>query len=74
MSIIFCSENCTIAFVCSNNDEVEIEQYMDKIKKYREIHNLSESNYSNEKILEVLKENNFDFDSAYKKLIENDLS
>ena len=43
---------------------------MDKIKKFREIHNLSESNYSNEKILEVLKEKNFEFEYSFEKLME----
>ena len=53
-----------------NKIENEIEQNMEKIKEFREIYDFSENDYSNEKIFEVLKANNFNFESSWNKLIE----
>ena len=46
----------------------ELEQNIDKIKDFRENFNLSEEEYSDERLLEVLKENNFEFKKSFENL------
>ena len=41
---------------------------MDKIKEFRENYNLNENDFSNEKILESLKNNDFDQEAAFASL------
>ena len=48
----------------------EIKENMDKIKEFRETFNLSESEYSNEKILDTLKENDFNYENAFGSLFD----
>ena len=46
----------------------EIEDYMNKINEFREIYSLGVEDYSDEKLFEVLKNNNYDYDSAFGSL------
>ena len=48
--------------------EDNVKKYMDKIKEFRENFSLSEEDYSNEKILEILMENNFNFEDSFSSL------
>ena len=51
-----------------DNQGNEVNKYMDKIQEFREGYGLEENEYSNERILEVLKNNNFDFDQSFNDL------
>ena len=51
-----------------DNKKNEIDENIDKINEFRETFNLSEDEYSNEKILGLLKENNFNFEDAFSAL------
>ena len=44
---------------------------MDKIKEFREIYFLDENDYSNERILQALKDNDFDYEKTYNDLLNN---
>ena len=46
----------------------EIDEYIDKINDFRETFNLSEDEYPNEKLLDILKDNNFNFEDAFSSL------
>jgi hypothetical protein len=46
----------------------EVEEYNDKIKEFRETFNLAEDEYPDDKILEILKENEFNFENAFSSL------
>ena len=46
----------------------EIEQDLDTIKEFREAFNLSEEEYSDDRLLEVLKKNNFEFEKSFENL------
>ena len=46
----------------------EINEYIDKIKEFRETFSLSETDFNNETLLEVLKDNDFDFESSFQSL------
>jgi len=46
----------------------ELEQYMDKVNDFRDNFALSKEDYSDVKILEILKQNNFIFDKAFESL------
>ena len=48
----------------------ELDEYMEKIKEFRENYELSENDYSDERIFEVLKENNFDFEASFSKIFD----
>ena len=51
--------------------EDDIDKYMDKIKEFREIYFLDENDYSNERILQALKDNDFDYEKTYNDLLNN---
>jgi hypothetical protein len=51
-----------------DNKKSEIEEYSDKISEFRETFNLSEDEYPDEKILEILKDNEFNFENAFSSL------
>ena len=53
-----------------NKIENEIAQNMEKIKEFIDNYGFLEYEYSNEKILEVLKASNFDFELSFNKLFE----
>ena len=59
-----------IIIIKENKIENEIEQYMEKIEEFREIYDISEDDYSNEKIFKLLKANNFNFESSFIKFLE----
>ena len=46
----------------------EIEDNMDKINEFRQIYSLGIEDYSDEKLFEVLKNNNYDYDIAFGSL------
>ena len=46
----------------------EIDENIDKIQEFRDTFNLSEDEYPNEKILEILKENDFNYENAFSSL------
>jgi len=50
------------------NQEDEINKYMDKIKEFRENFGLEENDHSDEKLLDVLKENDFNQELAFSAL------
>ena len=51
-----------------NDEDKEIEKYIDKINEFRETFNLTEDEYSNEKVLDILKENDLNFENAFSAL------
>jgi len=51
-----------------DNEKSEMEENMDKILEFRDTFNLSEDDYSNEKIFEILKDNDFNFENAFSAL------
>ena len=61
-------EKITALIKIKENQKNEIDEYIDKINEFRETFNLSEDEYSNEKILEVLKEHNMNFENAFSSL------
>ena len=46
----------------------EIDKYIDKIQEFRDTFNLSEDEYSNGKLLEILKENDFNYEKAFSSI------
>jgi hypothetical protein len=50
------------------NIESEIAEYIDKIKEFRDYYSLSEEDYPNDKILEALKENDFNYENAFSSI------
>ena len=52
-----------------NKNEL-IDKYKDKINEFREFFNLSEDDYTDEKILAALQEHNFIFEDAFSSLFE----
>jgi len=51
-----------------NKEKNEIEENINKIKEFREIFNLSEQEYPNEKVLKVLKDNDFNKENAFSSI------
>ena len=51
-----------------DNEKSEMEENMDKILEFRDTFNLTEDEYSNEKIFEILKDNDFNFENAFSSL------
>ena len=50
------------------NQDNEMDKYMDKIKELRDTYGISKEDCSDERILNVLKESNFDSEEAFNKL------
>ena len=48
----------------------DIKENLDKINEFRDMFNLNEDEYSNEKILEVLQENDFNYENAFSSLFD----
>ena len=46
----------------------EIEENISKIEEFRDMFNLTEDEYPNDKILEILKENDFNYENAFTSL------
>ena len=61
-------ERLSIKINVKEKQQNEIKLYMDKIKEFRENYNLNENDFSNEKILESLKNNDFDQEAAFASL------
>ena len=51
-----------------DNQDEEIKGYLDTINEFRDTFNLSEDEYPNDKILDILKENDFNFEAAFSSL------
>ena len=51
-----------------DDEKNEIDENIDKINEFRETFNLTEEEYSDEKILDILKENDFNFENAFSAL------
>ena len=51
--------------------EDDIDKYMDKIKEFRENYFLDENDFSNERLLQALKDNDFDCEKANNDLLNN---
>ena len=60
----------TLKIIEKEKQKNEIEENMDKIKEFLEDFGLTEGECSNEKILEHLKKNNFDFEKTFNSLFE----
>jgi hypothetical protein len=55
--------------IIENKKKSEIDENIDKINEFRKNYDLDKNDdYSNAKILEVLKKNNFDYDAAFSSL------
>ena len=50
------------------NPNDEINQYMEKFTEFRQSFNLDQNDYSNEMLLDKLKENNFNFELSFQSL------
>ena len=60
--------------IIENKKNPEIDENIDKINEFRQNYDLDKNDYSNSKILGVLKKNNFDYDEAFVSLfIDNNL-
>ena len=57
-----------IKIIEKENKNKEIDEYMDKIIEFRNTFSLDEKEYSNEKILDILKDNDFHFEKAFTSL------
>ena len=53
-----------------HNNNNEIKENLKTIKEFRDTFNLSEEEYPNEKILETLQENDFNFEKAFGALFD----
>ena len=51
-----------------NDSNREIEENLDKINEFRQTFDLNKDEYPDEKILEILKENDFNFESAFSSI------
>ena len=51
-------------------EDTEIDKYIDKINEFRDNFALSKDEYPDGKILELLKQNNFDFEEAFSALFD----
>ena len=63
-------ENITamIKIIEKDDKKTEIDNNIEKIQEFRETFNLSEEDYSDEKLLEILKDNDFNFENAFSSL------
>ena len=57
-----------IKIIEKENINSEIDEFIDKIQDFRSTFNLPEKDYPNEKILEILKDNDFNYDNAFSSL------
>jgi hypothetical protein len=66
-----CGEKLTLKIVIRPKEQVdENEENMDKIKEFRENFGLSEQEYSDEQLLEKLKQADFNFEIAFESLFD----
>ena len=54
-----------------NAEDKEIKEYKEKIKEFRETCNIGEKDYSDEKILDILKKCDYDVGTALNELLNN---
>ena len=53
-----------------NSQQNEIKENLDKINEFRDMFNLTEDEYPNERILETLQENDFNYENAFSALFD----
>ena len=58
----------TINIKEKNTNKKEMEENMDKIKEFRDMFDLKEEEFSDEKLFEILKQNNFDYEESFSLL------
>ena len=62
-------DKLTLIINVKEKDEMtELEKHRNKIEEFRNTFNLSDEEFSNEKILEILKANNFNFEESFSSL------
>ena len=62
-------DKLTLIINVKEKDEMtELEKHKNKIEEFRNTFNLSDEEFSNEKILEILKANNFNFEESFSSL------
>jgi len=61
----------TINIKEKNKIKKELEDNMDKINEFRNTFDLNAEDYSDEKLLKVLKENNFNYEEAFSQLYDD---
>ena len=65
-------EKLTLSINVKEKKEIEeIEKYRDKIKEFREQFNLDKEEYNDEKLFEILKQHNFNFEDSFSSLFNN---
>jgi hypothetical protein len=77
-NLIFCSDGkrcgetlpIKIKIKEFNSQQNEIKENLDKINEFRDMFNLTEDEYPNEKILETLQENDFNYENAFSALFD----
>ena len=57
-----------IKILDKDNQQDEIIEFLDNINEFRDTFSLSEDDYPNERILEILKENNFNYEKSFSTL------
>jgi hypothetical protein len=58
----------TINIKEKNTNKKEMEENMDKVKEFRNLFDLSLEEYSDEKLFEILKQNNFNYEESFSQL------
>ena len=77
-NLIFCSDGkrcgetlpIKIKIKEFNSQQNEIKENLDKINEFRDMFNLTEDEYPNERILETLQENDFNYEKAFSALFD----
>ena len=65
-------EKLTLSINVKEKKELEeIDKYRDKIKEFRDQFNLDKDDYADEKIFDILKQYNFNFENAFSSLFNN---
>ena len=65
-------EKLTLSINVKEKKEIEeIEKYRDKIKEFRDQFNLDKEEYNDEKLFEILKQHNFNFEDSFSSLFNN---
>ena len=65
-------EKLTLSINVKEKKEIEeIEKYRDKIKEFRDQFNLDNEEYNDEKLFEILKQHNFNFEDSFSSLFNN---
>ena len=63
----------TINIKEKNTNKKEMDENMDKIKEFRSMFDLKGEEYSDEKLFEILKQCNFDYEESFSQLFDNNI-